>query len=84
MCNQGSTITAHRNSNYLSIQVGAKSNKNVVQQKGQRITYILTISCMIFFRFFISTKCFSIVTCKVKRTFSIEGSFNKTNKFIFD
>ena len=37
---------------FLSIQLGAKSSKNVVQQKGQRITYILTRPCMIFFRFF--------------------------------
>ena len=36
---------------FLSIQVGAKSNKNVVQQKGQRITYILTRPCMIFLGF---------------------------------
>ena len=40
--NQGSTISAHRNPNYLSIQLSAKSNKNVAQQKDQRITYILT------------------------------------------
>ena len=38
--NQGSTISAHRNPNYLSIQLGAKLNKNVVQQKGKRITLI--------------------------------------------
>ena len=30
---QGSTISAHMNPNYLSIQLGAKLNKNVVQQK---------------------------------------------------
>ena len=46
--NHGSTISAHRNPNYLSIQLGANSNKNVVQQKGQCITYILTRPCMIF------------------------------------
>ena len=40
------------NPNNLSIELGAKSNKNVVQQKGQRIAYILTRPCMIFFRFF--------------------------------
>ena len=40
--NGGSTIIgAHRNPNYLSKPLCAKSNKNVVQQKGQRITYIL-------------------------------------------
>ena len=32
MGNQGSTISAHGNPNYLSIQLGAKSNKNIVQQ----------------------------------------------------
>ena len=31
----------------MSIELGAKSNKNVVQQKDQRITYILTRPCMI-------------------------------------
>ena len=36
-----------------------KSNKNVVQQKGHRITYILTRPCMIFLRYFRSKKmCF--------------------------
>ena len=39
---QHGTISAHRNPNYLSIQLGAKSNENAVQQKGQCITYILT------------------------------------------
>ena len=29
--NQRSTISAHRNPNYLSVQPSAKSNKNVVQ-----------------------------------------------------
>ena len=48
MGNQGSTISAHRNPYYLSIQLGAKLNKTVVQQNGQRITYILTRPCMIF------------------------------------
>ena len=51
ICIQGSTISAHRNPNYLSIQLCAKSNKKVVQQKGQRITYILTRPCMIFLGF---------------------------------
>ena len=41
MGNQENTIRAHRNPNNLSIQTGAKLNKKVVQQKGQRITYIL-------------------------------------------
>ena len=45
MDNLGSTISAHRNPNYLSIHFGPKSN--AVQQKGQRITYILTRPCMI-------------------------------------
>ena len=35
------------------------------------------------FRFFRSKKCVSVVTCKVRRAFSIEGSFNKIHKFIF-
>ena len=48
---QGSTIKAHMNPNYLSIQLGAKSNKNDVQQKGKRITFILTRPCMIFLGF---------------------------------
>ena len=30
---RGHTISAHRNPNYWSIQLGAKSNKNIVQQK---------------------------------------------------
>ena len=74
----------NRNPNYLSIQLGAKSNKNFVQQKAQRNTYILTRPCMVFFKGFKSKKCFSVVTCKIRRAFSIEGSFNKINKFIFN
>ena len=35
----------------MSIQLAAKSNKNVIQQKSQRITYILTRPCMIFLGF---------------------------------
>ena len=34
----------------LSVQLSAKSNKNVAQQKGQCITYILTRPCLIFLR----------------------------------
>ena len=37
---------------FRSIFRDFRSNKNVVQQKGQRIAYILTRPCMIFFRFF--------------------------------
>ena len=48
---QGSTISAHMNPNYLSIQLGAKLNKNVVQQKSLRISNILTRRCVIFFSF---------------------------------
>ena len=48
--------------------------KNIVKQKGQRITYILTRPYMTFFRFFWSKKCVSVVTCKIRRAFSIEGS----------
>ena len=64
--------------------LGAKSTENVVQQKGQRITYILTRPNMIFFRFLRNKKCVSVVTCKVKRAFSIVGSFIKINKFTFN
>ena len=81
--NERSTISAHRNPNYLSMQPVAKSNENVVQQKGQSIKYILTRPCMIFFRLFRSEKLGSVVTCKVKRVFSMEGYVNKINMFIF-
>ena len=33
---------------------------------------------------FSEIKCVSVVTCKIRRAFSIEGSFNKINKFIFN
>ena len=56
--NKRSTISVHRNPNYVSIQPSAKSNKNVVQQKGQSITYILTRPCMIPFRLFRSENAF--------------------------
>ena len=36
------------NLNYLSIQLGANSNKTVVQQNGQLITYISTLPCIFF------------------------------------
>ena len=70
----------------MSIQLGAKSNKTVVQQKVQRITYILTRPGMIFFKVFSMQKCVFVVTCKVRRTFSIEVFFkeSKINKFIFN
>ena len=32
-CNQGSTISAHRNPNYLSIQLGAQSNTMLSNKK---------------------------------------------------
>ena len=38
-----STISAHRNPNYFSIQLEAKSNKNIVQQKGQRIVFLVRL-----------------------------------------
>ena len=54
----GAQLDPFRNLNYLSVQLGAKSNKNVVQKKGQHITYILTRPCMMFFRFFRSKNVF--------------------------
>ena len=58
--------------------------KVLSNKKGQRITYILTRQCMIFFLGFPEVKMLSVVTCKVRRAFSFEGSFNKINKFIFN
>ena len=48
---------------YLSVKLGAKSNKNVVEQKDQRIKYILTRPCIIVFRSFRSKMRF----CNVRR-----------------
>ena len=73
---------AHRNPNYLSIQLGAKSNKNVVQKRSAHHIHLEKTIHDIFFSFF--PECVSVVTCKVRRAFSIEASFNKTNKFIFN
>ena len=53
---KGAQFSVHKNPNYLFIQFGAKSNKNLVHQKGQRITYILTRPCMIFSSFFSEVK----------------------------
>ena len=52
--------------NYLSIQLDAKSKINIVQQKGQCITCILTRSCMIFFRFFRSTNAFLLLHARLE------------------
>ena len=32
---------------------------------------------------FSEVKCISVITCKARRAFSLEGSFNKINMFIF-
>ena len=55
--------------------------KKVVQQKGH-MHFDKTMHDIFSF-FFQSQKCVSVITCKVRRAVSIEGSFNKINKFIF-
>ena len=52
---------------------------NLVPNRIKMLSNILTRPCMIF----LGEKLVSVVTCKVKRVFSIEGYFNKINKFIF-
>ena len=59
----------------------------------------LSISVLLLFRHYISHKitfgapssggvlrsaCGAFITCKVRRAFAVEGSFNKINKFIFN
>ena len=81
--NQRSTISAHRNPTICLCNLVPNRIKMLSNKKGQSITYILTRPCMTFFRLFRSEKLVSVVTCKVKRVFSMEGYFNKINKFIF-
>ena len=44
----------------------------------------LSISNDIVSKVSIVKKCISVITCKLRRAFSLEGSLNKINKFIFN
>ena len=80
MGNQATTISAHRNPNYLSIQFGAKSNKKCCPTKrSAHHIHFDKIMHDIFLVFSEVKNAFLSL-----HAFSIEGSFNKINKCIFN
>ena len=76
-------MSAHKHPNYLPIQLGAKSKKKSCPTKRSAHHNFLDKTMRDILYFFPKSKCVSVVTCKVRKAISIEGSFNKINKFIF-
>ena len=67
-----------------SFQNGMTFCRSIYVKKVIKLLAFILNSSRIFLVFFRSKKCVSVITCKVRRTFSLEGFFNKINKFIFN
>ena len=56
-------------------------NRRKTEQTLESLDKTMHVIFQFAIRFFLSTKCVSVVTCKLRSAFSIDGSFNKINKF---